>query len=171
MALFAGLCTGFSGVVTAYEAWQEHLQSQWPEVTAKIESCDMVQASSAPRQYYIDCRLSYSTGGQKHVAEVYSRNVPPPGVWQYPRNQMAPYVDWVNDHLKGTPIAVRYDPVRPGKIALAWDYMPGGGPRTAGNIELTGLFAGGSLVLLVIARMARPRSSKGTDYPSMPLDS
>ena len=33
---FLGLCTIFVLVVTAFEAWQEHAQAQWPQVTASI---------------------------------------------------------------------------------------------------------------------------------------
>ena len=77
LGLFAGLCTSFALVVTVAEGWQEHVQQQWPETTARVDKCGLHQSSSGRRdQYYIDCRLSYVVGAQEILAKVYSSSVP-----------------------------------------------------------------------------------------------
>jgi hypothetical protein len=38
LAAFSGLCTIFASVVTAAQAWQDHAQKRWPEVTARVDS-------------------------------------------------------------------------------------------------------------------------------------
>jgi hypothetical protein len=35
LVVLLGLCTTFALVVTAAQAWQEHAQARWPEVTAR----------------------------------------------------------------------------------------------------------------------------------------
>jgi len=111
LVLLFGLCTIFASVVTVAEAWQEHLQARWPEVTARVDECSLDPTSSGLREkFHIRCRLSYAAGAEQHAANIHSNNVPSREVWQYPRNQIAPYEAWVNDHPEGTPIVVRYDP-------------------------------------------------------------
>ena len=162
----SGLCTIFAGVVTAAEAWQEHAQAQWPEVTARVDRCGMEQSSPRRREmYYIHCRLSYAVGGKENLARVYSRSAPSNKVWQYPPNQIGPLEDWVEAHPPGTPIAVRYNPDRPTKVVLVETDMPGGGPRTPNNLKLLGFWAGSFLLLMAIARITRPRSSGKADGP------
>jgi hypothetical protein len=58
LVVFSGLCTIFASVVTAAQAWQEHAQARWPEVTARVDTCGLNQTSSGPRRYRIRCRLS-----------------------------------------------------------------------------------------------------------------
>jgi hypothetical protein len=101
---------------------------------------------SAPPQAYIG-----------FVANVYSTNVPPPEVWQYPPNQIAPFAAWVDAHPQGTPIVVRYDPANHKKVVLVATDMPRGGPHTPNNVKLLEVCAGSFLVLLTIARITRPR--------------
>ena len=72
LVLLSGLCTIFASVVTAAQAWQEHAQARWPEVTARVDTCGLDQTSSGPRTYYIHCRLSYAVGAEQNVANVYS---------------------------------------------------------------------------------------------------
>jgi len=37
LVLLSGLCTIFASVVTAAQAWQEHAQARWPEVTGRVD--------------------------------------------------------------------------------------------------------------------------------------
>ena len=160
LGLFAGLCTIFALIVTVAEAWQEHAETQWPEVTANVDECYLHQTSTGRRdRYYIDCRLSYAVGAEQIVAHVYSTNVPSAQVWQYPPNQIAPFEEWVENHPAGTPMAVRYDPAKHKKAVLVATDMPRGGPHTPNNLKLLEAAATMCVVLLTIARIARPRST------------
>jgi uncharacterized protein DUF3592 len=166
-----GLSTIFASVVTAAEAWQEHLQARWPEVTARVDACDLTRTSTGRRErFYIRCRFSYAVGDEQHAANMYSRTVPSPEIWQYPPNQIAPFVDWVNDHPQGTPIVLRYNPADHAKIVLAAANLPLGGPRTPSNVKLLEFVAVSFLVLLAIARITRPRSLVQSGRSSMPPD-
>jgi hypothetical protein len=42
LVVFSGLCTIFVLVATAAQAWQEHAQARWPEVTARVEKCGLI---------------------------------------------------------------------------------------------------------------------------------
>ena len=159
LAVFFGLCSLFALVVTALEAWQEHHQARWPEVTAHVAECGLKRPSSGRRNtFYIRCRLTYAVDREEYTANLYSRNVPPPDVWQYPPNQIAPFEAWVNRHPRGTPMVVRYNPADHAKIVSVEANMPGNGPKTASNVKVLGFFAGGFLVLFTIARITRPKS-------------
>jgi len=171
LVVLLGLCTIFALVVTAAEAWQEHVQARWPEVTARVDTCGLSRSSTGRRgRFHIRCRLSYAVGAEQNAANLYSRYVPSPEVWQYPPNQIAPLEEWVDEHPSGTPIVLRYDPANHTKVMLVADYMPGGGPRTTNNVKLLEFFAGGFLVLLLFARITRPRSLLQNGYSSMPLN-
>lgn len=56
LMVFSGLCTIFVLVVTVAQAWQEHAQASWPEVTAQVEENELVQSSTARNREYIRCR-------------------------------------------------------------------------------------------------------------------
>ncbi|HXY07711.1 MAG TPA: DUF3592 domain-containing protein [Terriglobales bacterium] len=171
LVALSGLCTIFAAVVTAAQAWQEHAQARWPEVTAHVDRCGLDQTSSGRREkYYIHCRLSYAVGAEQNVANVYSINVPSPNVWQYPSNQIEPFVEWVGEHPPGTPIVVRYDPDNHTKVVLVANYMPWDGPRTPSNIKQLEVWAGSFLVLVTIARITRPQFLWKREYSSMPLN-
>ncbi|MGA7574886.1 MAG: DUF3592 domain-containing protein [Terriglobales bacterium] len=171
LVLLFGLCTIFASVVTVAEAWQEHLQARWPEVTARVDECSLDPTSSGLREkFHIRCRLSYAAGAEQHAANIHSNNVPSREVWQYPRNQIAPYEAWVNDHPEGTPIVVRYDPADHTKVVLVATDMPRGGPRTPNNVKLLEFLAGIFVILLTIARITRPRSFAQSAGSSMPLN-
>jgi hypothetical protein len=170
LVLFSGLCTIFASVVTVAEAWQEHAQAQWPVSEARVDTCSLKQGSSGRRQnYYIRCRLNYAVGDEQNVANVYSSSVPSPQVWQYPPNQIAPYQEWVDEHPKGTPILLRYDPGNHRKVVQVANYMPRGGPRTPNNLKLLEVCGGSFLILFAIARIIRPRSVQQNAYSSVPL--
>ncbi len=158
LVALSGLCTIFASVVTAAQAWQEHAQARWPEVTAHVDRCGLDRTSSGRREkFYIHCRLSYTVGAEQNVTNVYSSNVPSPEIWQYPPNQIGPFEEWVDQHPQGTPIVVRYDPANHKKVVLVANYMPRGGARTPSNVKLLEVCAGSFLVLLTIARITRPR--------------
>lgn len=157
LVILFGLCTIFVAVVTSAQAWQEHAQARWPEVTAHVDECRPQRTSTnGGSMLYIRCRLSYAVGDEQHAANIYSVNVPSPEVWQYPPNQIASFEEWVDKHPPGTPIVVRYDPANHTKVALVATDMPRGGPRTPSDLKLLGVCAGGFLVLLAIARITRP---------------
>jgi hypothetical protein len=159
MVLFSGLCTIFALVVTAAAAWTEHAESQWPQVTARVERCGLDQTSSGRREnYYIHCRLSYVVGAEQNSANIYSSHVPSREIWQYPPNQIGPLEDWVAELPTGTPIVVHYDPARHTKAVLVATDMPRGGPQTPNNVKLLEVCAGSFVILLTIARITRPRS-------------
>lgn len=171
LVALSGLCTIFALVVTAAQAWQEHAQARWPEVTSRVDRCGLDQKSTGRRDgYHIHCRLSYGVGAGQNVADIYSRNVPSPNIWQYPPNQIAPFEAWVDQHPQGTPIVLRYDPANHRKVVLVSAYMPFGGPRTPSNIKLLEVFGGSFLVLLTIARLAWPQSLRESRYSSTPLN-
>jgi Protein of unknown function (DUF3592) len=158
LIVLLGLCTIFASVVTVAQAWQEHLQARWPEVTARVDKCGLNRTSTGRRmKFYIKCRLSYAVGAEQHEANFYSRNVPSREIWQYPPNQIAPFEEWVDEHPQGTSIVVRYDPADHTKVVLV-TANPIGGPRTPNNVKLLEMFAASFVVLLTIARIARPRS-------------
>ena len=111
LVVLLGLCAIFASVVTAAQAWQEHAQARWPEVTARVDRCGLDQKSTGRREgYHIHCRLSYAVGAERNVTNVYSRDVPSRNVWQYPPDQIGPFEEWVDEHPEGTPITVRSIP-------------------------------------------------------------
>jgi hypothetical protein len=172
LVVLSGLCTIFASVVTVAQAWQEHLQARWPEVTAHVDECGLNRTSSGRREkFYIRCRLSYAVGAEQNATNIYSSNVPSPEIWQYPPNQIAPFQQWVDEHPQGTPILVRYDSAHHTKVVLVATDTPLSGPRTPNNVKLLEFLAGGFLVLLTISRITRPRSTWQSGYSSTPVNS
>jgi hypothetical protein len=170
LVVLLGLCTTFALVATVAQAWQEHGQARWPEVTARVDTCGLIKSSTGRKHgwYYISCRLSYVVGAEQNATNVYSTKVPPADVRQYPPNQIGPFEEWVDQHPPGTPIVVRYDPADHTKVVLVANYMPRGGPRTPNNVKLLEFLAGSFLALLVIARITRPRTLWRSGSSSMP---
>jgi len=153
---FAGLCSLFALVTTALGAWLEHREAQWPQATARIQKCDLRPISTGRRNsYHIDCLLNYQVGDEEFQARVYSHNAPGPQVWQYPQGQFERLQEWVDEHPKGTPIVVHYNPAHPKKLALVATDMPGGGPRTPSNLKVLYVTVAICAVLLVIASIGR----------------
>jgi hypothetical protein len=146
LAPFLGLCTLFALVVTLVQAWQEHAQSQWPQVMATVDQCGLTRTST--RQ----------------------RNVPSREVAQYPPNQIGPLEDWVSEHPTGTPIAVHYDPSNHQRIVLVEGGMPPrGGPKTPYNLKLLAAFGAGFLMVLTTLRLTRPPAGWRQENPSVAL--
>jgi len=161
LALLCGLCTIFATVTTVTQAWQEHVQSQWPEVTARVDRCAMLKTSAGRKMFYIDCRLSYAVGTEQNIATVYS-------LWVYP-SANGPLAEWVDEHPQGTPILVRYNPADHTKVVQLAPLMPGGGLHTPNNIKLLEFFAASFLVLALITLLTRPRTPVPSGYSSTPL--
>jgi len=103
--------------------------------------------------YHIRCRLSYVVGDEQNVTTVLSMNVSAPGVWQYPRRQIGPLEQWIDEHPPGTPMLVRYDPARHTEVVTTDKLV--GGPHTQGNIKLLEVCAVSFVILLAIARITR----------------
>lgn len=168
LGLLAGLCSIFTLVVTGAEGWQEHAQAQWPEATARVQSCGVDISSRRTETYWIDCRIRYLVGGsasgllrdEEVVSMVHSRSTPAPRkvIWQYPPNTIGLMQEWVDQHPPGTPIVVHYDPANHKRAVQVVTDMPLGGPSTPGNLKLLGFFAGSCVVLLGIARVMGPAS-------------
>ena len=162
MSLVAGLCTVFGLVVTVGEAWQEHSEGQWPEVTGQIQKCGVDLYNPSGTEYFrIDCEIGYSVGDTEITTEVYSRTIPSPQrmIWQYPTGQIGTMQDWVDQHPRGTPIVVHYDPANRRNAVLVATDMPLGGPRTPSNMKLLEAVAASFVILLTIAQIIRPRSA------------
>jgi hypothetical protein len=159
LALFLGLCTLFALVVTAAESWQEHSQSQWPQATARVETCELTRSSSGRRNsFYIRCRLRFAIGTERVAAKIYSGTVPSREVAQYPPNQIEPLETWVSEHPTGAEILVRYDPAKPTRVVLAsLDMPPYTGTKTTKNLKLLTALAAALLLVLAIARLTRPQ--------------
>lgn len=171
LVTLSGLCTMFVLVVTASQAWREHVQAGWPQVTARVDSCSLDRTSSGWRQkFHIHCRLSYAVVAEQNVANIYSFNAPSPEIWQYPPNQIVPLRDWVNEHPQGTPMILHYDPAHHAKVALVVNDMPRGGPRTPSDVKQLEVWIGSFVVLLSAARIMRPRCLAPNGYPPSALD-
>jgi hypothetical protein len=68
--------------------------------------------------------------------------------------------------LRGTPIAVHYDPANPKKAVLVATDMPLAGPSTPNNLKLLEVTAGACVLLLAIAAITRSSSGVvGTRSP------
>jgi hypothetical protein len=157
LGLFAGLCAIFAFIATAVQAWQEHAQAQWPEVTARVQRCAVGLYTHKPENYRIECHITYPAGAEEVATEVYSRTTPAPRrvLGQHPAAQVERMEDWVEEHPEGTPMVAHYDPANHRKAALVTTDMPLGGPRTPDNLKLLGFFAAACVLLLTIARITR----------------
>jgi hypothetical protein len=141
------------GVETAWQTWEEHVQEQWAEVTAHVDTCDLQQTSSGGPWYYIRCHLSFAVGSERNVTSIISMNAPARGAWQYPPNQIEPFEKRLDGHPPGTPIRVRYDPARHTRV-LTTDRLVGG-PHTPGNVRLLEVCAGSFTILPTIMLITR----------------
>jgi hypothetical protein len=160
LGFFCGLCAVFALVVTSAQAWQEHAQSQWPEVPARVQKCALVLYSYKAESYRIECRISYVLGADEVATKIYSRPTPAPRrvLGPHPAAQVEQMEDWINEHSEGTLIVVRYDPASHTKAILATTDMPLAGPQTPNNLKLLGFFAAACVLLLTISRFTRLRS-------------
>jgi hypothetical protein len=158
--LFAALCTIFALVVTAAEGWVEHAQARWPTTMARVQRCGLDVYTYKSQAYWINCSLSYTVRDEDIVSHVHSRTIPDPRrvIWQYPTGRFEQLQAWVDEHPEGTAISVHYDPANHKKAVLVTTDMPLGGPTTPSNLKLLGFSAVSCVVLLALARIARPRN-------------
>jgi hypothetical protein len=157
--LTAGLCTVFALVVTSAQAWQEHVQAQWPEATAQVQHCALEIHTYQPKKnYWINCNVSYEVHGDEVLSRVHSLSTPAPElvVVEYPAGQFSRMQEWVDAHPPGTLIRVHYNPANHADAVLIETDMPRGGPQTANNLKLLGFLAAACSVLMIVARIARP---------------
>lgn len=166
LGLFAGLCSIFALVVSIAEGWQEHEQSRWPQATARIQRCAVEEhqgfRSSRPRYTsYIECRIGYVIGEKEVAAKIRSGSVPSPAraIWVYPTGRVEQMQSWIDEHPRGSPLIVHYDPADPRHAVLVSTDMPMGGPRTPNNLRLLAIAVASCVVLLTIARLLRPRQA------------
>ena len=164
LALFAGMCTVFAGVVTAMQAWQEHAQTKWPTAAGTVDACDITYSSTGTthRRRYIRCHFSYNTDTGPATATLTSAYFYGPDVPQFPANQWQPFVDWVNDHTPGTHVTLRYDPDDHRRMILAENPMPRSGSHTRNNLKLLAVFAGMFVVAMMMMRVLKPRGAMQT---------
>ncbi len=163
-----GLCAVFALIATAVTAWYEHAEAQWPQAMGTVETCGLGlyqkstgQGPDRPEAYYIECRLSFGAGGQTIVAKVKSRLSPwaNRAGWPDPWIKIRQMQAWVDSHSAGTVIQLHYDPAHRKTVALVGTDMPQNESRTPANLTLLEFFAVGCVVLLAIARVARPVST------------
>jgi len=161
LGVFSALCTTFVLVATVAQGWQEHVQAQWPEVTAVVQRCGVGIYVHRPESYWIDCSISYVAGGTVVVSHVHSRSTPAPRrvISKHPDWQLGLMQGWVDRHPPGTPIGVHYDPAHREQTALLATDMPLGGARTPDNLKLLAVVGATSALLLALCRIMRPKES------------
>lgn len=165
LAVFAGLCAVFALVVSIADAWREHAQQTWPEVTATVQRCSVdpyvpIRGNHAP-VWTVQCRIAYRAGGEEVEGRIHSRSTT--SGWGGDVDSMR---RWVTSHRSGSPIVVNYDPAEPKTVVLTRTDMPLGGPRTPTDLRLLLISSGASLLLFLAARSVpgwksgetRPRS-------------
>jgi hypothetical protein len=158
--LFTGLCTVFMLIVTPALAWQDHVHAQWPQAAAQVQQCSLDLYPPDPKYYRIDCGVSYTVRGEQIASHVYSRTTPDPRqiIWECQPPQFERMQAWVDDHPKGTSIAVHYDPASPSKAVLLVTDMPLAGSQTPFCLRLLEIAAVSCVILLAIVRIIRPQS-------------
>jgi hypothetical protein len=165
--LLAGLCTIFALVTTAIQAWIEHNQVQWPEVTAQVKKCEMALYRQRTESYRIDCSLTFDVGGEPVLAHLRSASTPAPRrvIWASRPYQFDYMQAWIDQHPAGTPVTVHYDPANRSRVVQLKYDMPAAGPRTPGNVKVLELFAIGFIVLFTIARFTYPGMPSKSEQP------
>lgn len=153
LGCFAGLCTVFAGVATAFDAWQDHVHAGWPEIQARVQQCEIREYRGKGKSYYIRCQFAYTVAGRSVEARIDSKMVPDPAR-VITRSPGYPGLEdlqaWADAHPAGTPIDLHYNPAAPQTAALVATDMPLSGPKTPNDLRVLGLFATLSLALLLI---------------------
>jgi hypothetical protein len=159
LGLFGGLCTLFALVVTTAQAWQERAEAGWPQTTAQVRQCSLEIYSHRHKLYWINCSIRYQVHGREVVSTVHSLSTPAPErvIWESSPGIFGNMQDWVDQHPEGSSIRVHYDPAHPEKAVQVETDMPRGGPQTQNNLKLLEFFAASFVVMVIVARMARPR--------------
>jgi hypothetical protein len=159
--MFFAACTAFAALTTSIEAWQEHVRARWPAATAQIESCSVDFAYSEEKYVTIVCAIRFTVEKEIIKARVTSRKarVPNQVYFRWPQNPVGEIEmqSWVDEHPKGKPIQVHYDPAKHAKVVLADSDMPLGNASTPGNLRVLGVFAAISVLFLAVGLIARRR--------------
>src|SRR5215469_2383771 len=154
LAVFAGLCAVFALIVSVADAWREHVQQTWPEVTATVQRCSVdphipIRGSRAPL-WTIHCRIAYRVGGDEIEGRIESRSTT--SGWGGNLDGMQ---RWASGHRSGSSFVVHYDPANPKMVVLTKTDMPSAGPRTPSNLRLLLISCCASLGLFLGARSLR----------------
>lgn len=158
---FFAVCTAFAALITAIEAWQEHVQARWPAATAQIKSCSVDFAYSEEKYVYIACFIRFFAEKETIETLVTSRKARAPNevLLQWPENQVGEMEmqSWVDDHPEGTSIQVHYDPAAHAKVVLVDADMPLGDATTPGNVRILGILTAISAPILAFGLIVRRR--------------
>ena len=151
--LFAALCALFGLVVTVAEGFENADQARWPVVAARIEHGE-VTARTTDRQggaplWQLRYRVRYAVDGREHRATLTSHTTTSD-------QTLAEMRAWAGLHPRNGGIDIRYDPAQPGRALFTAD-VPGAGPRTATNLELTFVATLAGAALLWLARWMAAR--------------
>jgi len=159
--VFFAVCTAFAALITATEAWQEHVQARWPAATAQIKSCKVDFAYSEEKHAYIVCFIQVFAERQTIETMVTSRKARAPDevLFQWPKHQVGEMEmqSWVDNHPQGTSIQVHYDLAKAAKVVLVNADMPLGDARTPGNLRILGIFSAISAPILALGLIVRRR--------------
>jgi hypothetical protein len=158
---FFAVCAAFTALITAIEAWQEHVQARWPDATAQIRSCVIDVAYSEEKYVHIVCSVRFVAEKATIEATVTSRKARAPDkvLFRWPANQVGEteMQSWVDGHPAGTSIQVHYDPANHAKVVLVDADMPLGDARTPGNLRVLGIFTAISAPVLALGLIVRRR--------------
>ncbi|HJY76062.1 MAG TPA: hypothetical protein VKE95_05485 [Burkholderiales bacterium] len=151
--LFAALCAVFGLVVTVAEGFEDAAQARWPVVAALIEH-GAVEARGTDRRggaplWQLRYRVRYEVDGREHKATLTSHTTASD-------ETLAEMRAWAGRHPRNGGIDVRYDPAQPARALFTAD-VPGAGPRTATNLELTLVATLAAVALLWLARSMAAR--------------
>lgn len=156
---FFGVCAGCSALVTATEAWQDHVRAHWPAATAQIKTCKVNFAYAEEKYLNIACLIRNNIATETLDATVMSRKAraPDAAIFRWPPHQIGEteMQSWVDAHPAGTSIPVHYDPAQHATAVLIDVGMPLGDARTPGNLRATGLFAAISAAILALGLILR----------------
>lgn len=163
LGAFTTLCTLFAAVVTAADAWRDHVHAAWPLAQARVARCEMREYRGRGKSWYIRCRFTYLAAGQDAAAQIDSRTVPDPArdIWQSAGTPgLGDLQAWVDAHPPDTPVELHYSPANPGTAVLVATDMPLAGPKAAGDLRVLRLFAIPSLVLLLLGLLGRGKNPR-----------
>jgi hypothetical protein len=151
--VFAALCALFGLFVTVAEGFEDAAQARWPVVAALIEHGE-VAASGTDRQggaplWQLRYRVRYEVDGREHRATLTSHTTASD-------ETLAKMRAWAGRHHRNGGIDIRYDPSQPARALFTAD-VPGAGPRTATNLELTIVATLAAVALLWLARFMAVR--------------
>jgi len=151
--VFATLCALFGTAVTVAEGFEDAAQARWPVVAALIEHGE-VAANGTDRQsgaplWQLRYRVRYEVDGREHKATLTSHTTTSD-------ETLAEMRAWAGLHHRNGRIDIRYDPAHPGR-ALFTSHVPGAGPRTATNLEITLIATLAAVALLWLARFMAAR--------------